>query len=157
MGKYIVLSDSSEKSRAEESARNFGAHWARLGDKTVEWTASEEWDAFANKARQAGMSLDQAEGCELVGQLYLVIQTGRAFQDTYPEARIVIEKGRYLVVDLLPEEVRLFAESKDDWWTVRPLAMDSVIMDIVKPEAGRPFPGYRQILRLYQNLRTVLT
>ena len=86
------------------------------------------------------MSLDQAEGCELVGQLYLVIQTGRAFQDTYPEARIVIEKGRYLVVDLLPEEVRLFAENKDDWWTVRPLAMDSVIMDIVKPEARAAVP-----------------
>ncbi len=135
MGKYIVLSDSSEKRSAEKSARNFGAHWARLGDKTVVWTISEEWDAFTSKARQAGISLDQAESRELEGQLYLVIQTGRAFQDTYPEAKIVVEKGRYLVADLLPEKVRRLAESKDEWWTVRPLAMDSVIMDIVKPEA----------------------
>jgi hypothetical protein len=141
MGKYIVLSDLSEKSRAEKSARNLGAHWARLGDKTVLWTDSKEWDAFADKARKVGMSFDQAEGCELVGQLYFVIQTGRSFQDTHPKARIVIEKGRYLVADLSPEEAHLFAESNDGWWAVRPLAMDSVIMDIVKPEAQAAVPS----------------
>jgi len=125
MGKYIVLSNSNEKRSVGKSVRNFGAHWARLGDKTIVWTISEELDAFTSKARQAGISLDQAESCELEGQLYLVIQTGRAFQDTYPEAKIVVEKGRYLVADLLPEKVRSLAESKDEWWTVRPLAMDS--------------------------------
>lgn len=140
MGKYIVLSDSSEKHSTEEYSRKFGAHWARLGDKTVVWTVSEEWDAFASKARQAGISLDQEEGRELEGQLYLVIQTGRAFQDTHPEVRIVVDKGRYLVADLRPEEVRRFTESKDDWWTVRPLAVDSVIMDIVKPVARAAVP-----------------
>ncbi|MCC4771631.1 M20/M25/M40 family metallo-hydrolase [Methanosarcina sp. DH2] len=41
---------------------------------------------------------------------------------------------------MLPEEVSRFAESKDDWWAVRPLAMDSVIMDIVKPEAQLAVP-----------------
>ena len=141
MGKYIVLSDSIEKRSAEESARSFGAHWARLGDKTVVWTASEEWNAFTNKARQAGINLDQQEGTELEGQLYLVIQIGRAFQDTHPEVRIVVDKGRYLVVDLLPEEVRHFSQSKDDWWTVRPLPMDSVIMDIIKPVARAATPA----------------
>jgi len=140
MGRYILLSDSSEKRIAEESARSYGAHCVRLGDQTVVWTDSEEWNAFTNKARQAGVSLDPAETHELEGQLYLVIQTGRAFQNTYPEVRLVIEKGRYIVVDLLPEEVSRFAESKDDWWAVRPLAMDSVIMDIVKPEAQLAVP-----------------
>lgn len=141
MGKYIVLSDSIEKRSAEESARSFGAHWARLGDKTVVWTASEEWNAFTNKARQAGINLDQQEGTELEGQLYLVIQIGRAFQDTHPEVRIVVDKGRYLVVDLLPVEVRHFSEIKDDWWTMRPLPMDSVIMDIIKPVARAVTPA----------------
>jgi len=141
MGRYILFSDSSEKRSDKKSARNFGAHWARLGDRTVVWTVSEEWVEFTNKARQAGISLDQAEGRELEGQLYLVIQTGRAFQDAHPETRIVVEKGRYLVADLLPEEVSHLAESKNHWWTVRPLAMDSVIMDIVKPEARLAFPG----------------
>jgi hypothetical protein len=141
MGKYIVLSDSIEKRSAEESARSFGAHWARLGDKTVVWTASEEWNAFTNKARQAGINLDQQEGTEIEGQLYLVIQIGRAFQDTHPEVRIVVDKGRYLVVDLLPEEIRHFSDSKDDWWTMRPLPMDSVIMDIIKPVARAATPA----------------
>ncbi|WP_292391255.1 M28 family metallopeptidase [Methanosarcina sp. UBA5] len=135
MERYVVLSDSSEKRSTEESARNLGAHWARLGDKTVVWTVSEEWNAFVNKARRAGIYLDQAESRKLEGQLYFIIQTGRAFQDAHPEIRIVIEKGRYLVADLLPEEVRRLTEIKDDWWTVRPLAMDSVIMEIVKPVA----------------------
>lgn len=140
MAKYIVLLDSNEKRSAEKSARDFGVHWARLGDKTVVWTASEEWAGFASKATQAGISLDQADGRELEGQLYLVIQTGRAFQDAHPEVRVVVDKGRYLVADLLPEEVSRLSESKNDWWTVRPLAVDSVIMDIVKPEARLALP-----------------
>lgn len=141
MVRYIVLSDSSEKRSAEESARNFRVHWARLGDKTIVWTASEEWAGFTSKAIKAGASLDQAESRELEGRLYLIIQTGGAFQDEHPEARIVVDKGRYLVADLLPEEASRFAESKNDWWTVRPLAEDSVIMDIVKPEARLALPG----------------
>lgn len=140
MGKYIVLSDSSEKSSAEESARNFGAHWARVGDKTVIWTPSEQWAGFTGKARQADVSLGQSEGRELEGQLYLVIQTGRAFQDTHPEVRIVVNKGRYLIVDLLPEEASRLTENEEDWWTVRPLPVDSVIMDIIKPEARLALP-----------------
>lgn len=140
MVRYIVLSDSKEKRSAEKSARDFGAHWARLGDKTVVWTASEEWAGFTSKTAQAGTSLDQAESRELEGQLYLVIQTGGAFQDAHPEVRVVVDKGRYLVADLLPEEASRLAESKNDWWTVRPLEIDSVIMDIVKPEARLALP-----------------
>ncbi len=115
-------------------------HWARLGDKTVVWTISEEWKAFANKVRQTGISLDQEKGRELEGQLYLVIQIGKAFQDTHPEVRIVVDKGRYLIADLLPEEASFLTESKNDLWTVRPLAVDSVIMDIVKPAARIVIP-----------------
>jgi Zn-dependent M28 family amino/carboxypeptidase len=140
MMRYIVLSDSTEKRGTEESVRNSGTHWARLGDKTIVWTASEEWAGFTSKATQAGTSLDQAESGELEGQLYLVIQTGGAFQYEHPEARIVVDKGRYLVVDLFPEEASRLAESKNDWWTVLPLAEDSVIMDIVKPEARLAIP-----------------
>ncbi|RXA21469.1 Zn-dependent exopeptidase M28 [Methanosarcina sp. MSH10X1] len=61
----------------------------------------------------------------------------------YPDARIVLEKGRYLVADLLPEEASRLAESKEDWWTVRPLAMGSVIMDIARPEAQPVLPGLK--------------
>lgn len=141
MGKYVVLSDSIKKRSSEELARSFGAHWTRLGNQTVLWTVSEEWNVFASKARQAGINLDQQEGVELKGQLYLVIQTGRSFLDTYPDVRIVIDKGRYLVVALPPEEVRRFSESKDNWWTMRPLPMDSVIMDIIKPVARAGVPS----------------
>lgn len=41
---------------------------------------------------------------------------------------------------MLPEEVSRFTEGKDDWWTVRPLAMDRVVMDIIKPEAWEAVP-----------------
>lgn len=149
MGRYVILSNSREKISDEESARNFGAHWARLGDQTVVWTVPDEWNAFTSRARQAGVNIDPAEIRELEGQLYLVIQTGKAFQDKHPEARIVIEKGRYLVADLLPEETVRFAEGEDDQWTVCPLAEDSVIMDIIKPKAHLPVP------RVQTNILTV--
>jgi hypothetical protein len=139
MGKYVVLSDSTKKRSSEKLARSFGAHWARLGNQTVVWTA--EWNVFNNKAREAGINLDQQEGAELEGQLYLVIQTGRSFLDTYPDVRIVIDKGRYLVVALPPEEVCRFSENKDNWWTMRPLPMDGVIMDIIKPMARAGVPS----------------
>ncbi len=134
-----MLSDSTKKRSSEKLARSFGAHWARLGNQTVVWTA--EWNVFNNKAREAGINLDQQEGAELEGQLYLVIQTGRSFLDTYPDVRIVIDKGRYLVVALPPEEVCRFSENKDNWWTMRPLPMDGVIMDIIKPMARAGVPS----------------
>ncbi|AAM06587.1 M28 family metallopeptidase [Methanosarcina acetivorans] len=41
---------------------------------------------------------------------------------------------------MLPEEVSRFTEGEGDWWTIRPLAMDSVVMDIIKPEAREAVP-----------------
>lgn len=135
MGMYIVLSNSSEKRLGEGLVGGFGAHWIRLGEQTVVWTRSEEWNSFTSKARQAGITFDPERSHELKGLLHLVIQIGRSFQDTFPEVRIIIDKGRYLVVDLLPEELSNLDERKSEWWTVRPLPLDSVIMDIIKPEA----------------------
>jgi hypothetical protein len=137
--RYVVLSGAEKARHAAESTSDLGAHWSRLGDQTVVWTALGEWEAFAKRAGQVGIDIDRGDR-DARGELYLVLQVGRSFQDTYPEAQTVVEKGRYLVVDLVPEEVRRLAEREEVDWAVRPLPVDTVVLEVLAPVARAVAP-----------------
>src|SRR5215213_775 len=59
MVRYAVFSGAEEARRAAEWAPDLGAHWVRLGDQTVVRTAQGEWEAFAERARRAGIGTDR--------------------------------------------------------------------------------------------------
>src|SRR5215208_1617093 len=139
MVRYAVFSGAEEARRAAEWAPDLGAHWVRLGDQTVVRTAQGEWEAFAERARRAGIGTDRKVH-DARGELYLVVQVGRSFQHTYPETRTVVEKGRYLVVDLVSEEVRRLAEREEVDWAVRPLPVVTVVLEILVPAARAVVP-----------------
>lgn len=146
MVRYFVFSDPGEADRAAELAPENGVHWTRLADCTVVWTVSEEWGVFAEKAGRLGLHIDPAAGRDLDGQLYLVVQVGRSFQNAYPEARTVVDKGRYLVVELLAEEMRRLAEHDEVCWAVRPLPLDRVALEVLPPMAGEVVPWVQALV-----------
>jgi hypothetical protein len=144
--RYFVFSDPSEAGRAAELAPEIGAHWTRLADCTVVWTVSEESEVFAEKAGRVGLHIDPTASWDLSGQLYLVVQVGRSFQNDYPEARTVVDKGRYLVVELLPEEMRRLAEHDEVCWAVRPLPLDGVALEVLPPMAREVVPWVQALV-----------
>jgi hypothetical protein len=141
-----VFSDPREAGRATELAPEIGVHWTRLADSTVVWTVSEEWGVFAEKAGRIGLRIDPAAGRGLDGQLYLVVQVGWSFQNAYPEARTVVDKGRYLVVELLAEETHRLAEHDEVCWAVRPLPVDRVALEVLPPMSREVVPWVQALV-----------
>jgi hypothetical protein len=146
MVRYFVLTDPSEAGRVAELAPENGVHWTRLADSTVVWTVSEEWGMFAEETGRLGLHIDPAAGRDLDGQLYLVLQVGRSFQNAYPEARTVVDKGRYLVVELLAEEMRRLAEHDEVCWAVRPLPVDRVALEVLPPISQEVVPWVQALV-----------
>src|SRR5262245_46727173 len=146
MTRYLVLRDPSEALRAAASAEDIGANWVRLADQTVMWAASEQWKDFAEMGGRAGFGIESDALQEIKGQLNLVIQVGRSFQNAFPKVRTLVEKGGYLIVDLLPEEASRLAEHDEICWAVRPLPVNEVVLDILTPAARTAIPWVQSLV-----------
>jgi Peptidase family M28 len=144
--RYSVLSGEVAARRdARPVAGTPGGHWARLGEHTVVWTADTDLTAAAERGG-AGLLVDAAEAREATGRLYLVVQVGRAFQQEHPSARVVVDKGRHLVVDLRADELAAVGTS-ELCWMVRPLPADRVVVDRPPPPAVRaPTPELQALV-----------
>jgi hypothetical protein len=144
--RYSVLAGEEAADRGAESpAETRGGHWARLGGRTVVWTADTDWSAAEGRGR--GGLVAAAESQEADGRLYLVVQVGRAFQQAHPSARVVLDKGRHLVVDLRADELAGVGTS-ELCWMVRPLPVDRVVVDQPPPPPARaPAPRLQALVQ----------
>jgi hypothetical protein len=62
-------------------------------------------------------------------RLHLVTQIGRLFQQEHPDVRLIVDKGRYLVVDLEPGAGELIDPPQAGCYAVRPLPADGVVFE----------------------------
>lgn len=119
-----VLRDSpATRSSAVDRLRGSGARWTRLGDTLVVQSPA--------RARQStGRAGVPGPRPPLLPEqrLHLVTQVGRTFQDEHPDARVLVDKGRYLVVDATPGTLvhRGVAAACYD---IRPLPADGIVFD----------------------------
>ncbi|GAA1741935.1 hypothetical protein GCM10009809_41820 [Isoptericola hypogeus] len=105
-----------------------GAHWARLGDRTVRWAD----DDAASRS-----------GTAPTGRLLLVTQVGRAFQDAHPGVSPVLAHGRHVVVaDTHPS---ILDEQDGLCWRAEPLPVDAVVVGV---PATRASPAARADARV---------
>ncbi|WP_298234781.1 M28 family metallopeptidase [uncultured Azohydromonas sp.] len=119
--------DAQARKRAESDG---GIRWCRFNDETLYWRPGGEAEGLpAGLLRHAGPP-QQARG-----KLYLVVQVGNAFIDEFPAARVLINKGRYLAVDLTPAEVRALRAHEDACFSFCPLPEDAVVLRTL--EAGQ--------------------
>jgi len=115
----------------------------RLGATDVRWTRLGDVLVVRAPAARAGQALARGGMADVARslfvperQLHLVIQTARLFQEDHPDARILVDKGRYLVADLGPADHSLSAGPHASCYTVRPLPDDAVVFD--QRPAGLP-------------------
>lgn len=116
------------------------ARWSRLGDALV--VQSFPGGAGAASGRTAAGSTRRPLLPEQ--RLHLVTQLGRTFQDNHPDAKIVVDKGRYLVVDVEPGTLRPSGGPAAACYDIRPLPADTVVFDERAPgPATIPEEGVR--------------
>ena len=108
-------------------------HWSKIGNRSILWT-NENNRIFESNIKRMGANIDTDSFRRSKGQLYLVIQVGSSFQQNYPNVPIVLEKGRYLVVDVTSEQLKSMNKNDENCWMLRPLPPNQVILDIVRAE-----------------------
>ncbi|WP_461174746.1 M20/M25/M40 family metallo-hydrolase [Arthrobacter sp. Z1-9] len=120
---------------------------SRLGAADVRWTRLGDVLVVRSPASRAGHVLARsglADSARRVfvpeRQLSLVIQTARLFQEDHPAVRVVVDKGRYLVVDLGPGGHSVMVGPHSSCYTVRPLLPDTVVFDQRTPGAQQTTP-----------------
>jgi hypothetical protein len=111
----IVRDPHARRSDAVDRLSAGGARWTRLGDTVLVQSAG----------RAAGRS--GADRPLLPEQrLHLVTQLGRSFQEDHPGVRVVVDKGRYLVVDPAPGQLTA-GNPAAGCYDIRPLPADTAV------------------------------
>jgi hypothetical protein len=101
--------------------------------------AAEEgaWEGVVTAARDRGAPLTTLAASVPASRLHVVIQKGRLFQQEHPQVPVLLDKGRYLVVDLAPEDIPTYDHGDRPCYAVRPLDDFETAFDTRPPSAER--------------------
>src|SRR5687768_971672 len=120
----------SEKIGTEKLATSPDAAWARFGDELL---------IYGDKAQPEKLGLPQERSAGQVSErqlplrreeLYVVVQNGRMFQKEHPEVPVLLDKGRYLLAHLDPNEADLLKHSSPTCYGLFPLQENQVVFDL---------------------------
>jgi hypothetical protein len=116
---HTAAMDSERRTRASREAD--GVMSLRFGDKSVFLGAEQGWRSFSESAERSGALIRELPAAVDSGRLYVVIQKGRLFQHHHPEIPVLLDKGRFLLVDIPPEKMKELQDPELPCYTVRPL------------------------------------
>lgn len=127
----------SEKIETAELDTPPGTAWARFGNELL---------VYGDEAQAAKLGLPQEPRAGRVRELqvplrreelFVVVQNGRMFQKERPEVPVVLDKGRYLLVQLDPQEAELLKDSSPTCYGLFALQANQVVFDVRDSAAAR--------------------
>src|SRR5215213_10035370 len=121
------------------SVATLDSGWVRFGDEVLLFAEDTKWKDVVERAQQQSLRLQEHSDVAEKDSMHLVIQNGRCFQQERPEAQVLFDKGRYLVVALDPEE----APQIDGGvcFGIKPLKENTVAFDVRARAAERMAPA----------------
>lgn len=128
------VSRSESGSRRDENA---GLETAPiiLGDLQLYVVDGDKWQGSSE--RLAAVRATPLAPEVPADHLYLVSQKGRTFQRDHPEISVLVDKGRYLVVELEPASAARIEGIEEPCYAVRPLAPGTVVFESMGRPAAR--------------------
>lgn len=109
--------------------------WVQFGDTAFLMAAESDWQQIAPETSLT--AIRQSPQPSQLENLYLVVQKGRLFQQEHPEVPVLLDKGRYLVVELDAEQAEIWGKTEEPCYAIRPLQGYSVVFQL------RPQPTAR--------------
>jgi hypothetical protein len=114
--------------------------WARFGNEVLVAASDTQW-ARATRARDAGAPEPHVTATDVdIDRLHLVVQHGRLFQQHQPEVKVLLDKGRFLVVDLEPGVAREVAVGHETCFGIQPLPRNAVVCETRQSRGWRAEP-----------------
>jgi hypothetical protein len=83
-----------------------GASWVKFGDAIAYYGNASDWPHVSEAAGRASLSLRDHPHEIDPKHLHVVIQKGNLFQRKYPEIPIILDKGRFLLVEMHAEQAQ---------------------------------------------------
>jgi peptidase M28-like protein len=117
-----------------------GASWARFGDEVLLYSDEARWDALAERAEWGALQLRERQPDVERELLHVVVQNGRLFQQENPDARVLVDRGRFLLVELDPDRARQLEAKGETCYGVVPLKENEVVFDVRDRTAERAAP-----------------
>src|SRR5437764_5325337 len=138
--RYAVSPLPDETDGRAEVGDDSGTTTVRFGDVLFHLTEKSRWGGQAKTAVAAGARLERLPHATPRERLHLVVQKGRLFQQEHPQVPVLLDKGRYLVVDLDPRDAKLWHCGDRPCFAIRPLPEGGVAFDLRVPPADRGSP-----------------
>jgi hypothetical protein len=127
----------------------------KFGDDTVYCGAGESWGEFKERAGRAQIAVREHPEEIDRERLHVVIQKGRLFQREHPDIPVLVDKGRFLLVDLEPKHARKIGKSDVPCFSVQPIAAlratkarsrRRVVFESARVAAAPPDPVIQQVV-----------
>src|SRR5215212_5076026 len=83
-----------------------GASWAQFGDEVLLYTDETQWEGLVERAGRGDLQLREHRATVEREHMHVVVQNGRLFQQEHPDARVILDRGRFLLVELDPDQAR---------------------------------------------------
>ncbi|MGL5793965.1 MAG: hypothetical protein ACRC06_06045, partial [Waterburya sp.] len=99
----------------------------QFGKEALLIADESDWNQIVNSAGRSGISLQRNARPTEQDNLYLVVQKGRLFQQEHSEVPVLIDKGRFLVVDLTPDMVESYQKGDEPCYGIKPLEENMVV------------------------------
>lgn len=127
--------------------------WVRFGDDLLVYAANNKFDSLTGQFPGATRKTRQNDGSVRKGNMHLVVQNGRNFQLENPNVRVILDKGRFLVVDLPRTRAARLSDREDTCFHIEPLRENMTIFTTVKREESTfvSTPGVAEIVSSAQS------
>jgi hypothetical protein len=109
----------------------------QFGHELLLYAPDAKWARVLAHAKRSRLPLQEHPATVKPENLYLVTQIGRLFERAHPEVPVLLNKGRYVVVELDPQRARALVEGEGLCYTLQPLKGNMVVFDVRTPVAAR--------------------
>ena len=101
--------------------------WARFGDELLLVSDETQGEGLAE---QGARLLRERQPDVERENLHVVVQNGRLFQQENPDARVLVDRGRFLLVELDPAQAHRLEGKGETCYGVQPLGENEVVFDV---------------------------
>ncbi len=148
---FTVVQAAAAPAARNYATRHSNVKWCCFNDETIYWAMPDGERSLPDELRLLGGPPQTAQG-----ELYLVVQVGNAFLSHFPWARVAINKGRYLAVDLTVEEVE-YIQQEPACFGFCPLAENTIAFETRTRTQRQPNPQIAALVATVSQSRLTAT